>query len=134
MLTHIRCTYYRNAESYKVIIGDSNSLTTGDGEQYFNVKAIIDNPGYITNNPLSQAFSLMQLNASVVIPSPTTGIVCLPTGLSQSLEGETLKLSGWGRTSVGGPMSCVLKAATGKGYCMFFCVIFQRKLFQYFNM
>jgi hypothetical protein len=115
VLTHAFCTLGNGPESLKVIVGDGNSLITGDGEQSFNVKAVINYPSYFVDRPYAQAFSLLQLNTSVVIPSPTAGLLCLPSDLSQSFEGETLKLSGWGRTSVGGQLSNVLKAATGIG-------------------
>jgi hypothetical protein len=89
--------------------------TTGDGEQYFNIRSKLEHPNYNAGNALAYDFSILQLATSVTVPSPTAGIVCLPTVLSQTFVGETLKISGWGTTVYGGSRSNLLKGASVTG-------------------
>jgi hypothetical protein len=98
-----------------VIVGDHNFLTTGDGEQFFNIRSKLEHPNYNLGNALAYDFSILQLATSVTVPSATAGIVCLPTVLTQTFVGETLKISGWGTTVSGGSQSNLLKGASVTG-------------------
>ena len=115
VLTAAHCTIDSSVSSFRVIVGDHNYLASGEGEQFINVRSKLEHPGFNPASSYAFDFSILRLDTSVTVPSPTAGIVCLPSDLSQTFVGENLKISGWGRTVYGGSQSNLLKGSSVTG-------------------
>ncbi len=119
VLTAAHCTIDTTPSSIRVIVGDHSFSVTGDGEQFFNVQSILVHPQYNSTDD-SYDYSILRLVSPVTVPSPTTGVICLPPDTEQTFVGAALTVSGWGRTRGGmlaglGSNSQALKATVLTG-------------------
>lgn len=112
VLTAAHCTAGFTASQLKVALRDIK-FNVNDGEIFINVKTIKDHPNYNSNSQ-DNDFSLLELVSPAPISS-AVGIACLPPDVSQTFEGTTLTISGWGTTSSSGSQSTDLKVGTVQG-------------------
>jgi len=121
VLTAAHCTQGTAASSMRIIVGDHNYNVAGEGEQYILVASKLEHPSYNPGNSQAYDFALLKLATPVTLPSAKAGLVCLPTDLSQTFEGATLTISGWGTVASGGSQSPELKVATVTGISNALC-------------
>jgi secreted trypsin-like serine protease len=124
VLTAAHCTVGRTRESIQVLVGDHSFSVTGDGEQFINVQSIVIHPLYNPANFWAYDYSILRLVRPVTVPSPTTGVICLPPDTKQTFVGTTLTVSGWGLTSGGGFQSPALKSTVLTGISNENCLLY----------
>ena len=69
VLTSAQCTEGKKASSILVVVGEHNFQTKGDGEDYYDVQAIVTHPSYNPANSHNNDLALLKLSYSVNISS-----------------------------------------------------------------
>ena len=107
VLTAAHCT---GSDLHRVSV-EEHDISVADGEKIHNVACYVDHPRYNKRTGLDYDFSILILETSVDIgTSSSARAACLPTDPSEKYIGKKMTVSGWGRTSDGGPGSAILKA------------------------
>ncbi|XP_031571313.1 chymotrypsinogen B-like [Actinia tenebrosa] len=92
---------------YTVVVGGHRRRGTTSVQQTFNLKKLIKHSGFSMQN-LKHDLALLQLERPVSL-SDKVNVACLPT--ADAIVGSKCYITGWGRTSGGGPLPDILQQA-----------------------
>ena len=110
ILTAAHCTAGKTVSNIKVILGEHD--TTDSVGAIRTISAITEHPNYALNNDNGQIVnaydvSILTLSSPITF-SRTISPVCLPSYDGKLFEGKLATITGWGRTSWGGPNTAKL--------------------------
>lgn len=110
VLTAAHCTYGKTKSNIQVHLGQHDLFSATESKLLrMGVERIVEHPHYNTQT-INNDFSLLKMSSKVdFADNPHVRPVCLPRSLTQSYEGYSATVSGWGTTSSGGNMASKLQ-------------------------
>ncbi|XP_030632257.1 elastase-1 [Chanos chanos] len=99
------------SRTWRVVVGDHDIYTHEGTEQYLSVSAVYVHPNWNRNNVAGgYDIALLRLSTAAVLNSKVQ-LATLPPSGQVLPNNNACYITGWGRTSTGGPLSAKLKQA-----------------------
>jgi len=112
VLSAAHCISSKNANSYKLVLGEHQIGTSDDTESYSMLVEKVIVHGSYNEKTLNNDYALLKLKDTIDFTKfEHIRPVCLPSSDAGDFDGLTAVVSGWGTTSSGGSLSKVLLEA-----------------------